>query len=78
MLVDSTVPPQLVDVEYAAWLADNGVPFTIVFTKTDKRRKGVSKGARAKESNMTAFKRELLKVGGGRRGAGGGRLKGRR
>jgi GTP-binding protein EngB required for normal cell division len=48
-----------IDLEYAAWLTDNSVPFCIVFTKTDKRKKGVPK----KESNMIEFKREMLKVG---------------
>lgn len=61
-LVDSTIPPQQVDLDYSAWLSDNQVPFAIVFTKTDKRRKGSSKSKTAKESNMTAFKRALLQV----------------
>ncbi|KAG1676374.1 hypothetical protein FOA52_001169 [Chlamydomonas sp. UWO 241] len=60
-LVDSTVPPQKVDLEYSSWLTDNGVPFAIVFTKTDKRKKGISRSMSAKESNMVSFKRELLK-----------------
>jgi hypothetical protein len=58
-------PPRLttqVDLEYSIWLTDNGVPFTLVFTKTDKRKKGTSRSMSAKESNMVAFKRELLKV----------------
>ena len=46
------------DIAYASWLADNGVPFCIVFTKIDRRKKGMSN----KESNMAQLKRELLKV----------------
>ena len=46
------------DISYAAWLADNQVPFCLVFTKIDRRKKGMSN----KESNMAQFKRELLKV----------------
>ncbi len=50
-----------VDVEYASWLADNKVPFCLVFTKTDRRKKGMG----SKADNMAQFKRELLKVGPG-------------
>ncbi|GLC37836.1 hypothetical protein PLESTB_001481600 [Pleodorina starrii] len=59
MLVDASIPPQKIDVEYANWLTDNEVPFTLVFTKADKRRKGVP--ASAKDSHVTAFKRALLR-----------------
>lgn len=57
LLIDSTIKPQKVDLDYAAWLTNNEVPFCLVFTKTDKRRKGQL----SKTSNMTEFKRELLK-----------------
>lgn len=46
------------DLEYATWLTDNQVPFCIVFTKTDKRKKG----APDNQTNIMQFKRELLKV----------------
>ncbi|GIL70844.1 hypothetical protein Vretimale_3922 [Volvox reticuliferus] len=58
LLVDASIPPQKVDLEYANWLTDNEVPFTLVFTKADKRRKGVPSSAR--DSHVTAFKRSLL------------------
>jgi GTP-binding protein len=44
LLVDASVPPQRVDLEYASWLAGNGVPFAVVFTKTDKRPKKKGSG----------------------------------
>lgn len=42
LLVDSTVKPQQIDLDYANWLTENKVPFSIAFTKYDKKRKGVS------------------------------------
>lgn len=42
---------QEADIECASWLADAQVPFSLVFTKTDKRKKGVPKP----QENMDAF-----------------------
>lgn len=56
LLVDGSIPPQSVDLDYASWLASNGVPFSVVFTKVDKRKKG---GPRCEE-NVVAFKRALM------------------
>jgi len=39
LLVDGTLAPQAVDLEVADWLGENNVPFSVVFTKIDKRRK---------------------------------------
>ena len=39
LLVDGTLPPQAVDLEVASWLGDHDVPFSVVFTKVDKRKK---------------------------------------
>lgn len=36
VLVDSRHEPQKIDLEFMAWLGENGVPFSIVFTKVDK------------------------------------------
>jgi GTP-binding protein len=58
LLVDSSIPPQKVDLEYAQRLADFGTPFCIVFTKADKRKKG----APPNRKNRIAFKHELLKT----------------
>ena len=35
-LIDSGLEPQDIDVEFVGWLARHGVPFVLVFTKTDK------------------------------------------
>ncbi|KXZ52762.1 hypothetical protein GPECTOR_8g152 [Gonium pectorale] len=59
MLVDASIPPQRIDLEYANWLTDNEVPFALVFTKADKRRKGLSSSVR--DSHVIAFKRALLR-----------------
>ncbi len=36
VLVASDIPPQKLDLEFCAWVAERGLPFVIVFTKTDK------------------------------------------
>lgn len=37
VLIDSRHPPQRIDVDFIAWLGGVGVPFTLVFTKSDKQ-----------------------------------------
>ena len=37
VLVDSRLKPQKIDLEFMEWLGENGVPFGIIFTKTDKQ-----------------------------------------
>lgn len=37
VLIDSRHPPQRIDLEFIAWLAGTGRPFSLVFTKTDKQ-----------------------------------------
>ena len=39
VLVDSNIPPQKIDLEFIQWLGEHGVPFSIIFTKTDKKSK---------------------------------------
>lgn len=36
VLIDSRHAPQKIDLEFMQWLGENGVPFSIVFTKMDK------------------------------------------
>jgi GTP-binding protein len=36
LLIDASVPVMAADEEFVRWLAQNGIPFAIVFTKTDK------------------------------------------
>lgn len=55
VLVDSRHAPQKIDLEFIEWLGENGVPFSLVFTKLDKM--GVEVGRR----NMEAYKKELKK-----------------
>ena len=39
VLVDSRIEPQASDIGFMEWLGENGVPFCIVFTKSDKLSK---------------------------------------
>ena len=39
LLVDCRHEPQKVDMQFIEWLGENGVPFSIVFTKADKLSK---------------------------------------
>jgi GTP-binding protein len=36
VLLDSRLEPQKIDLEFMQWLGENGIPFVMVFTKTDK------------------------------------------
>ncbi len=38
VLVDSRHEPQKIDMEFIEWLGENGIPFSIVFTKADKSK----------------------------------------
>lgn len=40
VLIDSRLEPQPIDLEFIEWLGENGVPFSIVFTKADKLKGG--------------------------------------
>lgn len=55
VLIDSRHEPQKIDLEFIEWLGENGVPFSIVFTKADKHSKA------SVERNVEAYKKELLK-----------------
>lgn len=54
VLIDSRHAPQKIDLEFMQWLGENGVPFSIVFTKMDKIGRVV--GAK----NVEAYKKILL------------------
>lgn len=43
VLVDSRHEPQKIDMEFIEWLGENNIPFSIVFTKTDKMGTEVAK-----------------------------------
>lgn len=36
VLIDSRLEPQKTDLDFIDWLGENGVPFVLIFTKTDK------------------------------------------
>ena len=55
VLIDSRLEPQNIDLEFMEWLGENGIPFSIIFTKADKL-----KGGRLK-MNVNAYFRELSK-----------------
>jgi GTP-binding protein EngB required for normal cell division len=40
LLVDASIPPQKVDLEYASWLRENNIPFAVVFTKVSRWGQG--------------------------------------
>jgi GTP-binding protein len=39
VLIDSRLDPQTIDYEFISWLGEKEIPFSIVFTKTDKQSK---------------------------------------
>ena len=43
VLIDSRHKPQAIDMEFMDWLGENGIPFSIVFTKLDKQSSGAAK-----------------------------------
>ena len=45
LLIDSRHKPQKIDLEFMQWLGENGVPFSIVFTKADKLSSTAAKAA---------------------------------
>ena len=40
LLIDCRLEPQKIDLEFMEWLGENGVPFSIIFTKADKLTNG--------------------------------------
>lgn len=40
LLIDGNIPPQKIDLDFIDFLGNNEIPFTIIFTKMDKSRKG--------------------------------------
>ena len=54
LLIDSRHEPQKIDLEFMAMLAENGIPFAIVFTKLDKLSQ------RQWAMNLKAYKERLM------------------
>lgn len=53
VLIDSRHEAQKIDLEFIDWLGENGIPFSIIFTKIDKIGPVVLKG------NIEAYKEKL-------------------
>lgn len=56
VLVDSRLEPQNNDLDMIQWLGENGIPFVIVFTKSDKLNQPKV------QSNVALFRRVLKKT----------------
>lgn len=54
-LIDANIPLQANDREFINWLGENGIPFVLVFTKTDKNKE------RFVEENIREVRQELLR-----------------
>ena len=55
-MVDARHTPQKIDLEFIEWCGENGIPFSIVFTKADKLKPNVV------TANVDHYKEELLKT----------------
>lgn len=55
VLIDSRLEPQQIDLDFVNWLGVHGIPFSLIFTKTDKVSGTVL------NQNIEAFKTEMLK-----------------
>lgn len=56
VLLDCRHTPQKIDLEFMEWLGENGIPFSIIFTKTDK----ISNGRL--QENLKMYKESLLEA----------------
>ncbi len=54
-LIDGSIPPQQIDIDFTNWLGENEISFALVFTKTDKKKKDVS-------DPIKYYEKELLKT----------------
>lgn len=54
VLIDCRHEPQKIDLEFIEWLGENGIPFSIIFTKADKLTRT------ALANNTAAYKKRLL------------------
>ncbi len=54
VLIDSSLPPQKIDMEFIHWLTGEGVPFVVIFTKADKS------GPVRLQENIKAFESAVL------------------
>jgi GTP-binding protein len=54
VLIDARLEPQKIDLEFMNWCGGKGIPFSIVFTKTDKLSSSVL------QKNLASYKKEML------------------
>ncbi|MEN8247580.1 MAG: ribosome biogenesis GTP-binding protein YihA/YsxC [Bacteroidota bacterium] len=54
VLIDIRLEPQKIDMEFINWMGENGLPFIIVFTKTDKLSKQKA------QQSVARFKKTML------------------
>lgn len=55
-LIDIRHTPQKIDLEFLEWCGENGVPFSIIFTKEDKMKPNAAK------SNVEKYSQRLLET----------------
>ena len=56
VLIDSRLTPQKIDLEFLLWMVDCGLPFSLIFTKTDKL------SSAALQRNIDAFLIRLQEI----------------
>lgn len=56
VLVDSRLDPQKIDIDFCSWLGENGLPFQIIFTKSDKQSKVKT------DQSVAKFRKSLLEI----------------
>ena len=55
VLLDCRLEPQKIDLEFMNWCGEEGIPFSMVFTKIDKL------SSSALQRNLAQYKKEMLK-----------------
>jgi GTP-binding protein len=56
VLIDCTISPQKIDLEFINWLGEMGIPFSVIFTKSDKDK------ALTIQKNIKQFKAKMLET----------------
>ena len=60
VLVDSRLPLQAIDLDFMMWLAENKIPYSIIYTKADKNSKSeLNKHIKAIETDLLKHWEEL-------------------
>ncbi len=54
VLIDARLPPQKIDLEFMNWCGGKEIPFSLVFTKTDKL------SSSSLQKNLSGYKKEML------------------